>query len=142
MDNAFAYTEENALETLEDYPYTGWAGAFTCLADAAKGLVSATYYCDVAISTQALKDSIAQRVTSVAIQANQAVFQNYTSGVITSGCGEDLDHGVTAVGFGVENGVEYVLVKNSWGTSWGENGYVKIAPNMCGITTSASTATA
>merc|ERR1712028_250039 len=61
-------------------------------------------------------------------------FQGYTGGVITSGCGTSLDHGVLAVGYGTDAGQEYFLVKNSWGGSWGVNGYVKMAPDQCGIT--------
>jgi C1A family cysteine protease len=62
----------------------------------------------------------------------------YTGGVITgSACGTSLDHGVLAVGYGTENGQEYYLVKNSWGPSWGVNGYVKIGieagNGVCGI---------
>ena len=73
---------------------------------------------------------------SVAIEADQSIFQLYTSGVITSStCGTNLDHGVLAVGYGNDaTAGEYFLVKNSWGTGWGENGYVKIgANNVCGI---------
>merc|ERR1711865_489256 len=61
-------------------------------------------------------------------------FKGYTGGVITSGCGTSLDHGVLAVGYGTDAGQEYFLVKNSWGGSWGVNGYVKMAPDQCGIT--------
>jgi len=66
------------------------------------------------------------------------VFQTYTSGVITSSsCGTNIDHAVLAVGYGTENNTEYLLVKNSWGTSWGDQGYVKIAltsgAGTCGI---------
>lgn len=63
-------------------------------------------------------------------------FQMYTSGVITSGCGTNLDHGVLAAGYGDENGDEYFLVKNSWGADWGLGGYLKIGAgnnNVCGI---------
>jgi len=76
---------------------------------------------------------------SVTIEADTTVFQHYKSGVITSdSCGTSLDHAVVAVGYGVEDGIEYFLVRNSWAADWGENGYVKIAytetgPGVCGI---------
>merc|ERR1711865_696374 len=72
---------------------------------------------------------------SVAIQADQASFQNYASGVLTGTCGTQLDHGVLAVGFGTEGSTKYWKVKNSWGSSWGANGYVLIerGSNKCGI---------
>jgi hypothetical protein len=63
-------------------------------------------------------------------------------GGIFAGCTSDSqDHAVTVVGYGNENGKDYWLVKNSWGTTWGHDGYVKIArneDNMCGVASSAS----
>jgi len=50
----------------------------------------------------------------------------YKSGVFTGTCGDSLDHGVLATGYGVEGANEYYNVKNSWGTSWGEKGYIKL----------------
>jgi C1A family cysteine protease len=86
-----------------------------------------------------MKSALTQQPVSVAIEADQFAFQSYTSGVITSGCGTNLDHGVLAVGYGTLNGQDYFLVKNSWGASWGDQGYVRIGQNnVCGILQAAS----
>lgn len=72
---------------------------------------------------------------AVAIQADQTQFQHYKSGVLDFDCGTDLDHAVNIEAVGVEDDKPYWLVRNSWGSSWGENGYVKLVrgKNMCGI---------
>jgi C1A family cysteine protease len=86
-----------------------------------------------------MKAALNKQPVSVAIEADQMAFQAYTSGVITSGCGTNLDHGVLAVGYGTLNGEPYFLVKNSWGPSWGDQGYVRIGQkNQCGILNAAS----
>jgi len=60
-------------------------------------------------------------------------------------CGTDLDHGIAAVGYGSEDGVNFYIVRNSWGAQWGENGYLRILrtdsetePGVCGILMAAS----
>ena len=74
-----------------------------------------------------LEKAVAIGPVSVAIEADTRTFQMYESGVITgSACGTNLDHGVLVVGYGTESNQPYWLVKNSWGSSWGEDGYVKI----------------
>ena len=86
-----------------------------------------------------MKAAITKNPVSVAIEADQFAFQSYTSGVITTGCGTNLDHGVLAVGYGTLGGKDYFLVKNSWGASWGDQGYVRIGQNnVCGILQAAS----
>ena len=139
MDNAFQYIEQTPLETESEYPYTARTG--TCQYSG-KGTGKVADYFDVTPgSPSQLKAAILKGPTSVAIEADQFSFQSYHSGVITKGCGTNLDHGVLAVGYGTENGTEYFLVKNSWGSSWGDQGYVKIgasSSNVCGILSAAS----
>merc|ERR1719502_306080 len=82
---------------------------------------------DVAPEEQALEAAVAQQPVSVGIEADQAVFQHYTGGVLTNdACGSQLDHGVLVVGYGVLDGKKYWRVKNSWGPAWGDNGYINI----------------
>ena len=84
--------------------------------------------------------AIAQQPVSVAVEADQDTFQFYSSGVMTKACGTSLDHGVLAVGYGTESGLDYYTVKNSWGSDWGMNGYILLgrgesygASGQCGI---------
>jgi xylem cysteine proteinase len=138
MDYAFQYIETAPLMLEADYPYTGTHSFLSkCKYDSSKGVGKVAGFTDVRTdSTGAnLKAALATGPVSVAIEADKTVFQSYTSGVITSSaCGTQLDHGVLAVGYGTENGQDYFLVKNSWGASWGDQGYVKIGTNnVCGI---------
>jgi len=135
MDNAFKWVKSNGGLCLEsDYPYTsgttGQNGACQAHATCDDKTLALTGYTDVQTNSDtALESAVAQQPTSVAIQANQAAFQLYKSGVLTGTCGANLDHGVLAVGYGTDaaNGGAYWKVKNSWGVSWGEAGYVRIA---------------
>ena len=145
MDLAFQYAESHPLETEADYPYVAKTGLFACKYDKSKGKVKVTTYKDVPKnSSAALKAALEQQPVSVAIEADQPVFHQYTGGVITSSsCGTSLDHGVLAVGWGVDaTAGEYYIVKNSWTTQWGEKGYVRIGvqdgAGICGIQMSAS----
>jgi C1A family cysteine protease len=137
MDYAFQYIEANGLELESAYPYTARDG--TCHSSQSEFVGTVASYQDVQQSASQLKAAIAQQPVSVAIEADQYAFQSYSSGVITSGCGTSLDHGVLAVGYGTLDGEDFFLVKNSWGASWGDQGYVRIGTNnVCGILQSAS----
>ena len=139
MDNAFEYVIDNGQCADAEYPYTAKAGSCqTC-----KKVAQLSQCYDVPPNNQlALKEAVALKgPIAIAIEADTRTFQSYSSGIITSeSCGTNLDHGVLIAGYGSENGVKYWLVKNSWGTSWGENGYVKIARSdstndagICGV---------
>ena len=135
MDNAFGYAIEYGMCTEENDPYQAKQG--TC----GKCVVSThfeTCY-DVEPNNEvALLAALHNGPVSVAIEADQAAFQFYKSGIIdTPTCGSALDHGVLLVGFGTDfvdgKSKDYWLVKNSWGSDWGENGYVRIARNTSGV---------
>jgi len=113
------------------YKQAADGGYGTCGAEKPVSLVLAagdvTTYTDVATTEAALEAAVAQQPVSVAIEADQSVFQHYTSGVLTNdACGSNLDHGVLAVGYGVDGTQKYWKVKNSWGETFGEKGYIRI----------------
>ena len=80
-------------------------------------------------NAKALKTAIADGPVSVGVDADSSVFQFYTDGILNSpNCGTDIDHAIVAVGYGVDpTKGEYYIVRNSWGPSWGDRGYLKIA---------------
>jgi len=89
-------------------------------------------------SVDALKAAIETGPTSVTVHAGGIVFQTYKSGILNSNlCGTGLDHAITAVGWGTSGTQDYYIVRNSWGTGWGDQGYVNIAAvagkGICGI---------
>merc|ERR1712196_523285 len=97
---------------------------------------SVTGFKDVTVnSVEALMTALAQQPVSVAVEADSIFFQLYSGGVMQFWCGTKLDHGVLAVGYGTDGSTDYWKVKNSWGASWGMDGYVLIerGVNKCGI---------
>jgi C1A family cysteine protease len=138
MEGAFKFVIENGQCSLSSYPYTAKDGSCKKCSPLAHITSCSVVKPNDQIS---LKAAVAQQPVAVAISADTKIFQSYSGGVITSSsCYTSLNHGVLAVGYGSENGQDYWLVKNSWGESWGLNGYVKIGRSestndagVCGI---------
>lgn len=152
MDNAFKFDEKTGgLCSEEDYPYEAKQGSVCNPNNCTDvpGTIVSTFYDVPPGKPKALLAALAMQPISVAIQANQFVFQFYKGGVLDDdSCGKagQLDHGVLAVGYGsdIETNEPYFIVKNSWGDSWGEGGYVRFSRKskndygMCAILKMAS----
>lgn len=135
MENGFIHWMREAPRTEEDYKYT--LPPTACReSQIPTSFPELKYGYRVDISWQCLYEALTHGVTSVAIRAENDDFRHYQGGIIDGeGCGTDLDHGVTLVGYDAET--DAWLIKNSWGPNWGENGYVRIRRGehlgVCGI---------
>jgi len=144
MDNGFEYIKKNGgIDTEASYPYTGKNGR--CHYKSSDSGATDTGYVDVKEGSEMDLQSAVATVgpISVAIDASHTSFQLYRSGVYNERrcSSRKLDHGVLAVGYGSSGDKDYWIVKNSWGRSWGQEGYVWMTRNVgnqCGIATQAS----
>jgi C1A family cysteine protease len=139
MEGAFKFMIENGQCGDDFYPYTA---TDTKSCQICQTIVQASSCYSVTPNDQiSLKVAVTQQPVAIAIEADSRYFQFYQTGILTSSdCGTELDHGVLIVGYGEENGQKYWIVKNSWGTSWGESGYIRIGRSeskedmgICGI---------
>lgn len=145
MDNAFKYVIANhGIDTEASYPYNATTGK-TCKFNQTNIGANISSFTDIPRNSEMdlQKASATIGPISVGIDASRPTFHFYKSGVYHDHkCSSvHLDHGVLVVGYGTEGGKDYWLVKNSWGASWGEKGYIKMArnkKNACGIATQAS----
>jgi len=135
MSAAFKYAKSNPLCSEDSYPYEAKDGKCRvsgCTKAWTKGHVSgykglAPFVRLVPASLNAMMSAVVQQPVSVSIEADKDVFHFYKSGVVTGACGQMPDHGVLVVGYGTDEKYgDYWKIKNSWGASWGEAGYVRI----------------
>ncbi|KAG4967929.1 hypothetical protein JHK87_033580 [Glycine soja] len=150
MEHGFEFIIKNGgISSEANYPYTAVNGTCDTNKEASPGAQIKGYETVPVNCEEELQKAVANQPVSVSIDAGGSAFQFYSSGVFTGQCGTQLDHGVTAVGYGsTDDGIQYWIVKNSWGTQWGEEGYIRMLrgidaqEGLCGIAMDASYPTA
>ncbi|XP_057949400.1 vignain-like [Malania oleifera] len=146
MELAFDFIKNNGIASEVSYPYQAQDG--TCDSSKANSgtLVTINGHQNVpANDEQALMKAVVNQPVAVAIDASGSDMQFYSEGVFSGECGTEVNHGVAVVGYGrTVEGMEYWIVKNSWGSQWGESGYLRMQrgvdaeEGLCGIATEAS----
>lgn len=132
-DGALAWYENHNACSRKSYHYTGTDGTCyesSCEVAVPQGAVTDRVW--VGKDVDSLKSALAGRPVTASVYAD-GLSQFYSSGVISSfggvvdtGCGGSVNHAVIAVGYGTDGGESYFKIRNSWGKSWGEHGYVRL----------------
>lgn len=145
MDYAYQFIVKNkGIDTEKDYPYQSHQG--TCIREKLRrSVVTIDGYTDIPSGDERkLLQAVAKQPVSVGICGSDRLFQLYTVGLFSGPCSNSLDHAVLIVGYDSADGKDYWIIKNSWGRSWGMDGYMHMlrntgnSPGMCGINLLAS----
>ncbi|CAG9823016.1 unnamed protein product [Phaedon cochleariae] len=141
MTSAFEYIQKNGLESDADYPFAEKDNKCK-VNDEKKSIVKLAGYKTVAASEAMLKEAVGT-IGPISVGVNSDNWQSYGGGIFSNllCLGFSLDHGVTAVGYGEENGHKFWIIKNSWGEDWGESGYIRLNRDTfhnCGVEKMAS----
>lgn len=137
---SFFKSQNEGICTESSYPYTAANGNCkysSCSLGIPAGAISGVQHVAKSSSTS-LQSALNLQPVAIGIEADQSAFQFYSGGILSGTCGKNLDHSVLAVGY--DTASQYWLVKNSWGSSWGADGYVKLtmSGDECGILDDAS----
>ncbi|CAI2375194.1 unnamed protein product [Moneuplotes crassus] len=139
----FDFLHENLFCTDKEYPYT--AGAedeckYSTCDDLDHEITVREYFSVPENSALSLKESLTYNIIGAGVGADSEIFQFYKSGIVNDkACGNNNNHAITVVGHGIEDGVDYFIIRNSWGADWGEEGYIRLGTSfeedkgVCGI---------
>jgi cathepsin L len=139
---AYDWLKKHQTMRESDYAYTSGTTMTEskCSYDKDLGVTNVSGYVQVKKNTDSIKAAIEITPVNVAVAAGNDVFRNYKSGIVTEedGCPTRVDHAILAVGYGYEGTQGYYIVRNSWNTTWGDDGYIKIGmadgkKGVCGI---------
>jgi len=135
---AFTYTQTAGVTTEKDYPYKAQTG--TCQTDKIKPVAKNAGFVELTPNSYSELMTAVATLGPVSIGVAAEAWQFYGGGVFDDDCGYDMDHGVNLVGYGIDGDSKYWLVRNSWGGSWGEAGYIRLVrygdgKETCGMDT-------
>jgi len=141
---AMEYSAAHGMALEKLYPYKGYQQTCNIPANVSLIKTNTGYECVTQKSLPQVLAAAVQQPVSIAVEADQSAWQFYNGGIVTKRCGDRLDHAVLIAGFDVSSSdasKQYFIVKNSWGTSWGESGYIRIGTStsenqgygVCGI---------
>jgi C1A family cysteine protease len=144
MDYAFEYmiaSQDGRDDTESSYPYSGRDGSCNFAGSSTSTPIKG--YSDVKSGDESALESAVANIGPISVAVNANMFwQLYSGGILDPWfcSGSSLDHGVAVVGYGTEGTKDYWIVRNSWGETWGEHGYVRLAKgkNTCGVANQAS----
>lgn len=138
---AYNYVQSaGGLATEASYPYSSYNGVTgTCHADSSNYVIGVTGYTQITTESAMADYMLTTGPISICIDASS--WGTYSSGIMSARqCGTYINHAVQAVGVNTEGSTPFWRVRNSWGTSWGENGFIRFeyGKNACGVTYSAT----
>lgn len=146
-ETAYEYVKKaGGIEPETDYPYTSGKSGKTgsCEAEKSEEAVSITGFSHVSQTSSSEGKMVTQMKKSpISVCVDAGKWQTYRSGILGKSCGEQLDHCVQAIGLGEKEGKSYWIVRNSWNTDWGVDGYIYVQEgiNACGIAKDATVVT-
>lgn len=136
MSYVFDYANTTPITTDAEYPYVAEVGSCTYNeATASPVMMNDDSAVNVSWTAEDWKTNLKNGVIAMAVSASNPHFMSYQSGILdTDDCNARIDHAVAMVGWGIdaETNAEYWIIKNSWGTTWGEGGYIRIAMRESG----------
>uniref|UniRef100_A0AC34Q3U1 Peptidase C1A papain C-terminal domain-containing protein n=1 Tax=Panagrolaimus sp. JU765 TaxID=591449 RepID=A0AC34Q3U1_9BILA len=130
--NAYTYAKTKGLSSETTNPYKAAVG--TCTTTSGTVVKVANYTQIKPRDTTSIKNALSQGYSvAAALEAGTYSFMYYTGGILSDAfdcSGDSIDHAIVIIGYGTANGIDYWIVRNTWGTSWGESGYVRIKRNI------------
>jgi len=139
LPTAFAYVQANGLELESTYPYDGEQGTCAYNPSAVVARISGFQYATTTGNETQMQVALLKN-GPLSICVDAETWQSYSGGIITNNCPDNLDHCVQIVGFSVSGNTPYWIIRNSWGTSWGIDGYIYVERNedLCGVSDEAT----